>query len=171
VIAVRVRPLFAALVFAVVACAPPDPLPGYTRASAEQHATLMRAVSDYYTVRERAFVSGDASVLFAAFPKLAQGQDIREGINLDALHLPGWREQEATKASHYLESYEPTRIYVSGTAAVAFVHGHEMFEVRGGQSGGEFFTRIDLVYDADRWIVERTDEQMMAEAPPRMPKR
>lgn len=161
-----------ALALAVSACALyVDPLPGYRRASGEERATLMRALADYYTVRGRAFVSGDAAILFAAYPKLAQGEDVREGINLDAFHLPGWRAVEATKATHYLNSYEPVRIYVKGTAAVAFVHGKEMFEVRGGSSGGEFFMRIDLVNDADRWVVERTDEQMMGEPPPRLPKR
>jgi hypothetical protein len=130
----------------------------------------MRAIADYYSVRGRAFVSGDAGVLFAAYPKLAQGEDVRRGINLDAFHVPLWREVEVTEVTHRLESYEPAGIYVKGTHAVAFVHGSEYMQIRGGQSGGEFFTRIDLVNDADRWVVERTDEQMMGEPPPRTPK-
>lgn len=160
------------LALAAGACARAvDPLPGYTRASGEERASLMRAIADYYTVRGRAFVLGDPAVLFAVYPKLAQGEDVRNGINLDAFHLVLWRNVEVTKADHLLESYEPVRIFVKGHLAVAFVHGNELMQIRGGPSGGEFFTRIDLVQDAGRWVVERTDEQMMAEPPPRVPKR
>ena len=52
----------------------------------------MRAVSDYYSVRSRAFVSGDAAVLFAAYPKLQHGEDVREGVNLDGFWAPHMRE-------------------------------------------------------------------------------
>ena len=160
------------LALAVAACARVvDPLPGYTRASGEERAPLIRAIADYYTVRGRAFVLGDPAVLFAVYPKLAQGEDVRNGINLDASRVVLWREVDVTKVEHVLESHEPARIYVKGDRAVAFVHGTEMMQIRGGPSGGEFFTRIDLVNDADRWVVERTDEQMMAEPPPRTPVR
>lgn len=129
------------------------------------------AIADYYTVLGRAFVTGDIRSLHAAYPNLASGEDIRNGINLETLRLRSWREVEATSARHELEPYEPMRIFVNGDRAVAFVHGIEWFEIRGGPSGGEFFTRIDLVSDAGRWIVERTDEQMMGEPPPRIPVR
>jgi hypothetical protein len=149
-----------------------DPLPGYARASGEERASLMRAVADYYTVRERVFVSGDATSLFAACPRLAQGEDLREGINLDAFRVPHLRDLGVTDVSDDLEGYEPARVYVKGTSAVAFVHGWEIWRYpRGDYTGLEFFTRIDLVNDADRWVVERTDEQMMAEPPPRLPNR
>jgi hypothetical protein len=148
-----------------------DPLPGYTRASTQEHASLIRAVGDYYALRARAFVLSDPTVLFAAYPKLAQGQDVRDGINLDAIRVPQWREVQVTEVTHVLESYEPARIYVRGSSAVAFVHGTEYMQIRGGPSGGEFFTRIDLVNEEDRWVVERTDEQMMGEPRPRLPTR
>lgn len=169
----RVPPLaLLTLALAVASCARPvDPLPGYTRASGEELASLTRAVADYYTVRARAFVAGDPAVLFAVYPGLAEGEDVRNGINLDAFRLVGWRELEVTKVEHRLQSYEPARIYLKGASAVAFVHGSEHFEVRGGTSAGEFFTRIDLVNYTDRWVVIRTDEQTMAEPPPRVPDR
>ncbi|HKY49944.1 MAG TPA: hypothetical protein VJP45_01690 [Candidatus Limnocylindria bacterium] len=164
--------LLPALIVAAAACvSATDPLPGFVRAAGEERASLVRAVADYYTVRGRAFVSGHLRDLYVAYPKLAQGEDIREGINLDAHHFRQWREVDASEAAHQLEAYEPMRIFVNGDRAVAFVHGTEMFEIRGGPSGGEFFTRIDLARDAGRWIVERTDEQMMAEPPPRIPDR
>ena len=162
-----------ALLLALAACARlADPLPGYARASDEDRAALMRAVSDYYTVRARAFVSGDAAVLFAAYPKLAQGSDMREGINVDALRVPSMHELSLMDIRDELEGYEPARVYVKQREAVVFVHGLEIWNyTRGGYTGLEFFTRIDLVNDADRWLVERTDEQMMAEPPPRIPLR
>lgn len=125
-----------ALLLVVVGCAQRvDVLPGYTRASASEHASLLRAISDYYTLRARAFVLGDESVLLAAYPKLAEGANLKEGINLDAFRIPLWREAEATEVTHQVDSYEPTRIYVSGIRAVAFVHGSETMQIRGGPSG------------------------------------
>ena len=151
------------------ACAA-DPLPGYRRASSEEHGSLMRAVSDYYAVRAHAFVSGDAAALFAAYPKLQQGADLREGINLDGFWVPHMRELDVADVTDDLEGYEPARFYVKETAAVAFVHGWEIWNYpRGDHTGLEFFTRIELARDADRWVVERTDEQMMGERAPRIP--
>lgn len=153
-----------------VACSRGDALPGYTRATGDERAALMRAVADYYAVRERAFVSGDSRTLFAAYPRLAQGEDVRQGINLDPFWIPHMRELGITSVTSDLEGYEPARIYIGQASAVAFVHGWETWSYdRGGGTGLEFFTRIDLVSDADRWVVERTDEQMMAEPPPRTP--
>jgi len=147
-----------------------DPLPGYRRASSEEHASLMRAVSDYYSVRSRAFVSGDAAVLFAAYPKLQHGEDVREGVNLDGFWAPHMRELGVVDVTDDLEGYEAARFYVKEMAAVAFVHGWEIWNYpRGDHTGLEFFTRIELASDADRWVVERTDEQMMGERAPRTP--
>jgi len=158
-------------VFVVAGCAcGVDPLPGYAPASSEERAALMRAVSDYYVVRARAFVSGDTGALFAAYPKLQQGEDLREGINLDGFWLPHMRELGVVDVTDDLEGYEAARFYVKEAAAVAFVHGWEIWNYpRGDHTGLEFFTRIDLASDADRWVVERTDEQMMGERPPRTP--
>lgn len=75
----------AQLLLVLVGCAQRvDVLPGYTRASASEHASLLRAVSDYYTLRARAFVLGDASVLTAAYPKLAEGANLQEGVTIKA---------------------------------------------------------------------------------------
>jgi hypothetical protein len=147
-----------------------DPMPGYRRASSEEHASLMRAVSDYYSIRSHVFVSGDAAALFAAYPKLRQGEDLREGINLDGFWVPHMRELGVVDVTDDLEGYEAARFYVKEMAAVAFVHGWEIWNYpRGDHTGLEFFTRIELVKDADRWVVERTDEQMMGERAPRTP--
>lgn len=164
-----------AFALAAVGCLPaaealPDPLPGYTPASADAQVALVRAVADYYTVRRRAVLVGDASVMFAAYPKLAHGEDLREGINLDAFFVRLMRDGGVTKVTVELEWYDSMRVYMKGSAAVAFVHGVESWHYpHGGPGSGEFFTRIDLVNDADRWVVERTDEQTMSEGPPRTP--
>ncbi|MGH2491400.1 MAG: hypothetical protein ACRDF9_07815 [Candidatus Limnocylindria bacterium] len=150
----------------------PDPLPGYARASADERAALVRAVADYYTVRQRAVKFGDAAVVFAAYPKLAEGESLREGINLDAHFIRQMRDGGVTKVTYELERYKPMRAYVKGGAAIVFVQGVEYWHYPyGGPGAGGFFTRIDLVDDAGRWVVERIDEQMMSEPPPRVPSR
>jgi len=147
-----------------------DPLPGFRRASSEERAALMRSVLDYYALRARAFISGEPGALFLAYPKLQQGQDLREGINLDGFWVPHMRELDVVDVTDDLEGYEAARFYVKQSAAVAFVHGWEIWNYpRGDHTGLEFFTRIDLASDAGGWIVERTDEQMMGERPPRTP--
>lgn len=66
------------------------------------------------------------------------------------------------------EASEPIRVWVEDAAAVAYVHGHEWLS---SDSGGEFYTRIDLARGAGGWTIERTDEVMQAEwPPPRTPK-
>lgn len=80
-IAVRTRSVAVALMFAVAACAAPDLLPGYARASAAERALVVRTVEDYYAMRERAAISGDLFELYAAYPELARNVDRRQGIN------------------------------------------------------------------------------------------
>jgi hypothetical protein len=162
--------VFVLLFVVVTGCASPvDPLPGYTRASVEQHASIVHAIVDYYGARQRAVMFGDAALLFDAYPKLAHGENLREGINLDSFFVRLMRDDRVTKVTVELERYEPVRTYVKGNAAVGFVHGVETWHYHGGPGSGEFFTRVDLARDADRWVVERTDEQMMGERPPRTP--
>lgn len=165
-----------AMILVLSACARgvdqlPDPLPEYTRASADERAALVGAVADYYTVRQRAVKFGDAAVVFAAYPKLAQGESLREGINLDAFFIRQMRDGGVTKVTYELERYEPIRAYVKGRAAIVFVRGLESWHYPSGPGSGGFFTRVDFVDDAGRWVVERTDEQMMSEPPPRLPNR
>jgi hypothetical protein len=131
----------------------------------------MAVVVEYYAARQRAVMFGDAMLLFGIYPKLAQGEDLREGINLDAFFVRLMRDDGVTKVTDELERYEPVQIYVNGASAVAFVHGVESWHYpHGGPGSGEFFTRIDLSRDADRWVVDRTDEQMLHERPPRTPR-
>ena len=147
----------------------PDPLPGYTRASVEEHASIVHAIVDYYAARQRAVMFGDAALLFDLYPQLARGENLREGINLDAFFVRLMRDDRVTKVTVELERYEPIRTYVKGATAIGFVHGVETWHYHGGPGSGEFFTRIDLASDAGGWVIERTDEQMMGERPPRTP--
>jgi hypothetical protein len=171
-----------ALMFAVAACAAPDPLPGYAPASALERALVVRTVEDYYAMRERAAVSGDLFELYAAYPELSRNVDRRQGINnegffadLARIAREGPKEtapRPITRMWHRLEVYEPIGVYVRGSDAVAFVHGMENFEYVGSDapSSGEIFVRFDLRRVSDRWVVERTDELTMGELPPRTPK-
>jgi len=78
------------LLLAVAACARAvDPLPGYVRASVEERAELMRAIADYYGVRGRAFVSGEATTRLATFPKLEPARIYVHGTSAVAF-VHGW---------------------------------------------------------------------------------
>ena len=80
------------LLLAVAACARAvDPLPGYVRASVEERAELMRAIADYYGVRGRAFVSGEATTRLATFPKLEPARIYVHGTSAVAfVHCQAW---------------------------------------------------------------------------------
>jgi len=181
VIAVKTRPIAAALMFAVAACAAPDPLPGYVPASAAERALVVRTVEDYYAMRERAAVSGDLFELYAAYPELSRNVDRRQGINnegffaeLARMAREGPKEtapRPITRMWHRLETREPIGVYVRGSNAVAFVHGMESFEYLGSDapSSGEIFVRFDLRRVGDVWVIERTDEQVVGEVAPRKP--
>jgi hypothetical protein len=169
-----------ALVLAVAACAAPDPLPGYAPASAVEREHVVAVIYDYFGMRERAAVSGDATELFAAHPTLALHEDRRVGINTEtffvervrlAKTLPEWgAPPRIVRMSHELENYTPIAVYVSADKAVAFVHGLERFDYpNGGPSLGEIFVRFDLRRSGDSWGILRTDEQVMGEPPPRTP--
>lgn len=170
----KARLLVVALVFAAAACTPPDPLPGYISASAAERTLVVRTIEGYFAMRERAAVTGDATELFEAYPALALGEDRRQGINTETFFVERVRLAQGDgafrKMSHELETYVPIVVYVRADHAVAFVHGLERFDYpRGGPSLGEIFVRFDLRRLADRWAIERTDEQVMGEPPPRTP--
>jgi hypothetical protein len=169
-----------ALVFSAVACAAPDSLPGYAPASAVERASVVAVIYDYFAMRERAAVSGDATELFAAHPTLALHEDRRAGVNTEtffvervrlAKTLPAWGAPPViVHMSHDLESYTPIAVYISADKAIAFVHGLERFDYpNGGPSLGEIFVRFDLRMSGDSWWILRTDEQMLHEPPPRTP--
>lgn len=177
----KARLVIVALVFAIAACAPPDPLPGFAPASAVDRASVVRAVEDYFAVRERAAVTGDTTELFESYPALALHEDRRQGINTETFFVERVRSAKTlpkeiapsviVRMSHQLERYVPIGVYVSADKAVAFVHGLEHFEYpSGGPSSGEIFVRFDLRRIDDRWLIERTDEQVMGEPPPRTPR-
>lgn len=172
----RARLVLVALVFAAAACAPPDPLPGYAPASAVERAFVIAVIYEYFAMRERAALTGDATELFVAYPTLAQHEDRRQGINTETFFVERVRSAKRlpegilviVRMSHELE-LEPVGVYVAADKAVAFVHGVEHWEYDSGPSSGEIFVRFDLRRSGDRWVIERTDEQVMGEPPPRTP--
>jgi hypothetical protein len=180
VTAVRAGPSLVALLLAAAACAAPDPLPGYAPASAVERSSVVAVIYDYFAMRERAAVSGDATELFAAHPTLALHEDRRLGINTESFFvervrlaktLPEWGAPPViVRMSHELERYVPIAVYIGADKAIAFVHGLERFDYpNGGPSLGEIFVRFDLRRSGDSWGILRTDEQVMGEPPPRTP--
>ena len=115
-----------ALAVAVLSCARAiDPLPGYRRASEAERAAVLRVIADYYTRRERAALTGDASVLFSAYPQLADGEDRARGVNADAFFFERMRAVRIAGLTFDLDGYEPIGVYVRDDTALAFVHGLE----------------------------------------------
>jgi hypothetical protein len=158
---------------AAIACAAAEPLPGFMPASAEERQALVRTIEDYYARRERASLAQDMRELFAAYPRLAEGEDRAVGINTDSFLVERMRISNMREISVEIERVEPVRVYVArgDETAVAFVHGVETWHYRDSYPGmGEFFTRIDLRRVGGKWTIERTDEQVMGEPRPRTPR-
>jgi len=149
---------------------PTDLLPGYRAASTDERAVVMRTIEDYYSRRATAAVSGDAATIFAAYPKLAEGEDRTSGVNTDAFFVERMRNLGVTDVRFEIEEREPARVYVKDGRAAAFVHGKQTWRYpRGDATIGEFYTRLDLFRELGGWQLDRTDEVMLGERPPRTP--
>ncbi len=161
-----------ALALLILACAPADPLPGYRPATSDERATIMRVLEEYYSLLNRAAVTGDLTALYALHPKLARGEDRRKGINTEGFTVQRTRALNVREVQVEIESHERFRAYVKDPAAVAYSHGLFTWEYQQSTpTKGELFVRFDLVRTAGRWVVERTDEWVMGEgAPPPTPR-
>jgi len=127
-------------------------------------------IEDYYSRRARAAVTGDLSILFAAYPELREGEDRATGTNDDAFFVQRMRAIGVVGVTFDIERYEPVSVYVRDGTAVAFLRGLETWQyAHGHPTIGGFFTRIDLVRHTDGWRPVRTDEVMLHERPPRTP--
>ena len=161
------RVLAATLVVVLAACtqARPDPLPGYTAASPEERAAVMRTLSGYFELRSRAAVSGDLAPLYLAHPGLATGEDRRVGVNVEAFFVERMRALRVSRVSVDLEDGEPVRVYVKDAAAVAYVHGRETWDLAlgTGQTVSEIVVRFDLRQARTGWLIERSDELVLGE--------
>jgi hypothetical protein len=157
----------AVMAAALAGCAQarPDPLPGYQAASPDERAAVMGVISAYYAIRNRAAVTGDIGPLYSAHPSLAHGEDRQAGVNAEAFFVQRMRAQQVSRVSVDLEEREPVKVYVKETAAVAYVHGRETWDLPPGmgQTMGEIFVRIDLRQGASGWLIERTDEAELGE--------
>ena len=148
----------------------PDPLPGYRAASTDERAAVMRTIDDYYSRRARAAVSGDVATIFAAYPKLAEGEDRTSGVNTDAFFVERMRNLSLTDVRFAIEDREPARVYLKQDRAAVFVHGTETWRYpRGDAMIGEFYTRLELSRNVESWLIVRTDEVLLSERPPRTP--
>ncbi len=156
------------VVLALAACSA-DPLPGFRPASADQRSALLQIVVEYYDLVDRAIVTGDVAPLYLRHPGLAQGRDQGRGINVDgsAAVSPTMRELDVREASVDVESYEPLRAFVKDDRAVAYSHGLFTWTyANGSHTKGEKWVRFDLTKNADRWLIERTDEWVLGEGTP-----
>jgi hypothetical protein len=163
-------PLVAAVL--VLACGA-DPLPGYRAATADERASVLAVIAEYFDLLDSAVVSGDIGPLRARHPLLAQGTDAQRGINSEAvtLQLPSVRDHLIREARVDPQAYEPVRVYLQGDRAVAYVHGWYTWDrVTGAPTQGELRVRFDLSRAADRWTIERTDEVVLGETPPPTPR-
>lgn len=159
-----VRAAFLLALFAT-ACAPPDPLPGFRVATADERAAIARVIEEYYALRDRAVVTGDIRSLYAIHPKLAVAEDRRSGVNVEGWFVERMRSLAIRAVT--VDEIEPLRAYVKHGAAVAFVHGVETWEyLSGPPTKGELLVRFDLSLDRDRWVIERTDEWVLGETLP-----
>jgi hypothetical protein len=163
-----------ALALVTAACAQPrpDPLPGYRPASLEARAAVIRVVSEYYETRNRAAVTGDIAPLYAAHPALAQGEDRRSGVNVEAFFVERMRALGVTRVAVDLEASEPVKVYVNEKRAVAYVHGRETWDLPPGtgQTISEIFVRVDLRQLTIGWLIERTDGFELGERIPPTPR-
>jgi hypothetical protein len=161
-----------ALVLSDCAQARPDPLPGYRQASPDERAAVVGVVSEYFAIRNRAAVTGDIAPLYSAHPSLAQGQDPRVGVNTEALFVERMRAQQVSRVTVDVEDREPVKVFLKDTAAVAYVHGRETWDLApgSGQTISEIFVRIDLKQGPNGWLVERTDQLELGERVPPTPR-
>ena len=149
-----------------------DPLPGYRVASADERAAVVGAVSEYFAMRNRAAVTGDIAPLYRAHPGLADGEDRRTGVNSEAFFVQRMRAQAVSRVSVDLEEREPVKVFLKDTAAVAYVHGKETWDLTpgSGQTVSEIFVRFDLRRGTNVWLVERTDYLELGERVPPTPR-
>lgn len=160
--------LAAAAAFLFVACTS-DPLPGYRAATADERASVLRTVEEYYDILDIALVTGDIGPLYVRHPKLAQGSVAQRGINREGftMQLPSVRDQLIREAHVEIQFYEPFRAYVKDNAAVAYSHGLFTWTyANGSDTKGELHVRFDLTRSDDRWSIDQTDEWVLGEGTP-----
>jgi hypothetical protein len=166
--------LVAALAASLIGCAQarPDPLPGYRAASPDERAAVVGVVSAYFAIRNRAAVTGDIAPLYSAHPALAHGEDRRAGVNTEAFFVERMRALQVSRVTVDLEDREPVKVFLKDTAAVAYVHGRETWDLAAGtgQTISEIVVRIDLRQGTNGWVIERTDQLELGERPPQTPR-
>lgn len=142
----------------------------YRPAKAAAPADIVAPVARYYAAKTRLATDLSIADFWRSYPDLARDYDLRSGVNIEPLFAKSMPELKATNYRTELERYEAIRVHVGGTSAVVMVHGLEHWDnANGGPTSGEFATLLSLRNTAGRWMIVRTDEQMMGERPPREP--
>jgi hypothetical protein len=146
-----------------------DPLPGYRAATADERASILATVSEYYDIWNRAMVTADVTPLYVRHPKLAQGAVPQRGINNEGqtVRLPSVADLKIKESRVDIESYEPLRAFIKGDSAVAYSHGSFTWTYPdGAPSGGELLVRFDMTRVAGAWSIDQTDEWVLGEGAP-----
>lgn len=167
----RMRRSLATVLAAVVlaSCAASSP---YRAADEPQRADVVAAVREYYGLRDRLTDGLDINEFWQRYPELSYEHDLMRGINLEIM-LWKWSHDDQLVRLNYrtdLEAYEPMRVFLRASEALAYVHGVEAWDFRvGPPTMGEFRTVLGLRLADGKWTVVRTDEQKMGEPAPTVP--
>jgi hypothetical protein len=153
----------------LASCAASNP---YHAAVESQRADVVAAVREYYGLRNRLTDGLEINEFWQRYPELSYDHDLMRGINLEIM-LWRWSHDDQLVRLNYrtdLESYEPMRVFVRASEALAYVHGVETWDFRvGPPTMGEFRTMLGLRLTDGKWTVVHTDEQKMGEPAPTDP--
>lgn len=130
----------------------------------EDTALVMPAIEEYFSIRKQAILSGDVAELHKRYPELAQGTDLRAGINSEAILVEQYRSPKTFDETLDLEYYEPIQVQVRNGTAKVVVHGLAGYlhpeEIK---SEGEFHLTLTLRQQNGLWTVLQTDEKTLEE--------
>ncbi|MDQ2952343.1 MAG: hypothetical protein M3R54_08785 [Chloroflexota bacterium] len=155
-----------AAAFLFLACAS-DPLPGYRPATADERASVMQTIEEYYDIVDRAMGTGDLTPLYVRHPKLATGEERQRGVNTERNTVLRTGALDIRDVGMEMEFYEPFRAFLKGDVAVAYSHGLFTWTYANGtHTRGELLVRFDLTRGDGRWMIERSDEWVLGEGTP-----
>lgn len=124
----------------------------------------MPVVDEYFEVRKQALLSGDVTVLHKRYPELAQGTDLKAGINTEAFMIEQSRSLKMLDETLDLDYYEPIRAHKDGQTAIVVIHGQASYLYPDEtHSVGEFHLTLTLRQQNGAWTVTQTDEKTLEE--------
>lgn len=131
----------------------------YTPEELERLMEIDPVVNEYFHLRKRAMLDGDAEVLWERFPALRQPGPPGSGINAEGQRAAGWGETDVLDGDILAETDDRFRLELGADTVALQVRGREMYlrpDFR--QSGWGLEMTLVLRRGADGWEVVRTDE-------------